>query len=144
MGVKPPNRFAVRTIFQSRRSIAGKRNRRVKKDVGRIDVGKSSAQRGQFKKVVSPSQKKSAVAHAVPQRLCSVRRACTYLSLPRSTYRYIPKPLTDRREQLYQRNHCFILASSALWLPPPPRLVGKRGLGGKSYAGPAHSSAGRA
>ena len=81
--------------------------------------------------MVSPSQKKSAVAHAVPQRLCSVRRACTYLSLPRSTYRYIPKPLTDRREQLYQRNHCFILASSALWLPPHPRLVGKRGLDGK-------------
>ena len=62
-------------------------------------------------KEVNP--KKSAVAHAVQQRLCSVRRACTYLSLPRSTYRYIPKPLTDRREQLYQRNHCFILASSA-------------------------------
>ena len=53
--------------------------------------------------MVSPSQKKVAVAHGVQQRLCSVRRACTYLSLPRSTYRYVPKPLTDRQEQLYQR-----------------------------------------
>jgi len=32
-----------------------------------------------------------------------VRRACTYLNLPRSTYRYAPKRLTDRQEQLYQR-----------------------------------------
>ena len=53
--------------------------------------------------MVSPSQKKRAVAYVVQQRLCSVRRACTYLSLPRSTYRYVPKPLTDRQELLYQR-----------------------------------------
>ena len=53
--------------------------------------------------MVSPSQKKSAVAHVVQQRLCSVRRACTFLSLPRSTYRYVPKPVTDHQEQLYQR-----------------------------------------
>ena len=53
--------------------------------------------------MVSPSQKKFAVAHVVQQRLCSVRRACTYLSLPRSTYRYVPKPVTDHQEQLYQR-----------------------------------------
>ncbi len=52
---------------------------------------------------MSPSQKKSAVAHAVDRRLCSVRRACTYLNLPRSTYRYAPKQSTDRQEQLYQR-----------------------------------------
>jgi len=43
------------------------------------------------------------VAHAVDRRLCSVRRACTYLNLSRSTYRYVPKRLTDRQEQLYQR-----------------------------------------
>ena len=54
-------------------------------------------------KMVSPSQKKSAVAHAVDRRLCSVRRACTYLNLPRSIYRYAPKQSTDRQEQLYQR-----------------------------------------
>ena len=35
-----------------------KRLKAVEKEVGRVDVGKSSAQRGQFKKVVSPSQKK--------------------------------------------------------------------------------------
>ena len=32
-----------------------------------------------------------------------MRRAYTYLNLPRSTYRYVPKPLTDGQEQLYQR-----------------------------------------
>ena len=48
-------------------------------------------------------RKKSAVAHVVQQRLCSVRRACTYLDLPRSTYRYVPKPLTGCQEQLYQQ-----------------------------------------
>ena len=64
----------------------------------KIECSKRSIQ-----KSGKPFAKKSAVAHAVQQRLCSVRRACTYLSLPRSTYRYIPKPLTDRREQLYQR-----------------------------------------
>ena len=48
-------------------------------------------------------QEKSVVAHVLQQRLCSVRRACTYLGLPRSTYRYAPKPLTVRQEQLYQR-----------------------------------------
>ncbi len=53
--------------------------------------------------MVSPSQGKLAVAHVVQQRLCSVRRACSCLSLPRSTYRYVPKLLTDRQEQLYQR-----------------------------------------
>ena len=32
-----------------------------------------------------------------------MRRACTYLNLPRSTYRYVPKRLTDCQEQLYKR-----------------------------------------
>jgi len=53
--------------------------------------------------VVSPSQKKSAVAHVIDQQRCSMRRACHYLGLPRSTYRYTPKPLTDRQQQLHQR-----------------------------------------
>ena len=42
--------------------------------------------------MVSPAQKKTAVAHVVTQRLCSVRRACRYLGLPRSTYRYVAHP----------------------------------------------------
>ena len=37
------------------------------------------------------------------QPLCSMRRACHYLGLPRSTYRYRPKLLTDRQQQLHQR-----------------------------------------
>ena len=44
-------------LADAKRLKAVEKNRRVKKDVGRVDVGKSSAQRGQFKKVVSPSQK---------------------------------------------------------------------------------------
>ena len=53
--------------------------------------------------MVSPAQQKTAVAHVVAQRLCSVRRACRYLGMARSTYRYTPKPVPNRREQLYQR-----------------------------------------
>ena len=53
--------------------------------------------------MVGPSQKKAAVAHVIGQRLCSVRRACLYLSLARSTYRYSPKPVPDHRQQLHQR-----------------------------------------
>ena len=53
--------------------------------------------------MVSSAQKKTAVAHVVTQRLCSVRRACRYLGMARSTYRYTPKPVPNRREQLYQR-----------------------------------------
>ena len=40
------------------------------------------------KKIVSPTQKKRAVGHVVDQRLCSERRACLFLGLHRSTYRY--------------------------------------------------------
>ena len=53
--------------------------------------------------MVRPAQKKTAVAHVVTQRLCSVRRACRYLGLPRSTYRYVAQPVPDRRQQLHQR-----------------------------------------
>ena len=56
--------------------------------------------------MVSSAQKKTAVAHVVTQRLCSVRRACRYLSLPRSTYRYVAQPaqpVPDRRQLLHQR-----------------------------------------
>ena len=53
--------------------------------------------------MVSSAQKKTAVAHVVTQRLCSVRRACRYLGLPRSTYRYVAQPVPDRRQQLHQR-----------------------------------------
>ena len=62
--------------------------------------------------MVGPSQKKAAVAHVVVQRLCSVRRACRYLGLARSTYRYIPQPIPDRQQQLHQR----IVTLS--WAPP--------------------------
>ena len=39
----------------------------------------------------------------VDQGLCSVRRACGYLGLHRSTYRYRPKPPLPERIQLHQR-----------------------------------------
>ena len=53
--------------------------------------------------MVSPSHKKEAVGHVVTQRLCSVRRACRYLGLSRSTYRYCSRPPTDRQQQLHER-----------------------------------------
>jgi len=48
-------------------------------------------------------QKKQAVAHVVDQGLCSVRRACHYLDVYRSTYRYQAKPIRAKQRQLHQR-----------------------------------------
>ncbi len=53
--------------------------------------------------MVSPAQKKQAVAYVIGQGLCSVRRACHYLSLHRSTYRYRPRQPLPQQIQLYQR-----------------------------------------
>ena len=53
--------------------------------------------------MVSPMQKKQAVAHVVGHGLCSVRRACRYLGVHRSTYRYRAKPLRPKQLQLHQR-----------------------------------------
>jgi len=52
--------------------------------------------------MVSPLQKKQAVAHVVGHGLCSVRRACRYLGMHRSTYRYRAKPLPPKQIQLHQ------------------------------------------
>jgi hypothetical protein len=48
--------------------------KRMYKEAGRTDAGRSRAQRGQFKKV-SPAQEKSAVAYTVDQRLCKRRES---------------------------------------------------------------------
>ena len=48
-------------------------------------------------------QKKQAVAQVVSHGLCSVRRACRYVGVHRSTYRYRAKPLRPKQIQLHQR-----------------------------------------
>ncbi len=53
--------------------------------------------------MVRPAQKKRAVAHVVDQRLCSERRACLFLGLHRSTYRYPAQPPLPKQIQLHQR-----------------------------------------
>jgi predicted DNA-binding transcriptional regulator AlpA len=53
--------------------------------------------------MVSPTQKKRAVAHVVDQRLCSERRACLFLGLHRSTYRYPAQPPLPKQIHLHQR-----------------------------------------
>ena len=53
--------------------------------------------------MVSPAQKKQAVACVVDQRLCSERRACRYLGVHRSTYRYPVKSPLPQQVQLHQR-----------------------------------------
>ncbi len=53
--------------------------------------------------MVSPAQKKQAVEYVVDQGLCSVRRACGYLGLHRSTYRYRLKQPLPQQIQLHQR-----------------------------------------
>ena len=53
--------------------------------------------------MVSPAQKKQAVACVVDQRLCSERRACRYLGVHPSTYRYPVKSPLPHQVQLHQR-----------------------------------------
>ena len=53
--------------------------------------------------MVGPAQKKQAVAYVVGQRLCSERRACRYLGVHRSTYRYPVKSPLPQQVQLHQR-----------------------------------------
>ena len=53
--------------------------------------------------MVSPAQKKQAVAYVVDQRLCSERRACRYLGVHRSTYRCPVKSPLPQQVQLHQR-----------------------------------------
>ena len=53
--------------------------------------------------MVSPAQEKQAVAYVVDQRLCSERRACRYLGVHRSTYRYPVKSPLPQQVQLHQR-----------------------------------------
>lgn len=48
-------------------------------------------------------QKKRAVAHVVDLRLCSERRACRYVGLHRSTYRYTIQQPLPKQVQLHQR-----------------------------------------
>ena len=53
--------------------------------------------------MVSPAQKKQAVAYVVDQRLCSERRACRYLGVHRSTYHYPVKSPLPQQVPLHQR-----------------------------------------
>ena len=53
--------------------------------------------------MVSPAQKKQAVAYVFGKRLCSERRACRYLGVHRSTYRYPVKLPLPHQVQLHQR-----------------------------------------
>ena len=53
--------------------------------------------------MVGPSHKKAAVSHIVEKRICSVRRACLYVGMPRSTYDYRPRPAPPHQDQLHQR-----------------------------------------
>ena len=53
--------------------------------------------------MVSPAQHTQAFAYVVDQRLCSERRACRYLGVHRSTYRYPVKSPLPQQVQLHQR-----------------------------------------
>ena len=76
--------------------------------------------------MVSPSQKKAAVAHVIDQQLYSMRRAYHSLGLPRLTYRYRPKPLTDQ-QQLHQRIETLSWANPRYGYRRIRRLLTKEG-----------------
>ena len=53
--------------------------------------------------MVSPKQKKRVVKDAAERGLCSLRRACVYLSLSWSTFSYRPKQASKKAQQLAER-----------------------------------------
>ena len=53
--------------------------------------------------MVSPEHKRRAVASVLKAGLCSMRRACRYLGLSRSSYCYTPKARRDYELQLVER-----------------------------------------
>lgn len=53
--------------------------------------------------MVSPEHKRRAVASVVEAGLCSLRRACRYLGLSRSSYFYRPQARADYERQLLER-----------------------------------------
>ena len=53
--------------------------------------------------MVSPKQKKRVVKDAAERGLCSLRRACAYLSLSWSTYSYRPKQASKKAQRLAER-----------------------------------------
>lgn len=53
--------------------------------------------------MVSPEHKRRAVASVVEAGLCSLRRACRYLELNRSSYFYRPRARADYERQLLER-----------------------------------------
>ena len=53
--------------------------------------------------MVSPKQKKRVVKDAAERGLCSLRRACVYLSLSWSTYSYRPKQAGRKAQRLAER-----------------------------------------
>ncbi len=57
--------------------------------------------------MVGPKQKKEAVKHVLAQGSCSLRRACQYFWLHRSTYLYEPKKATEYRHKLVARIIAF-------------------------------------
>mgnify|MGYP003998812031 FL=1 len=64
-----------------------KENLELKKILAEAMLEKRNTQRGPFKKVLRPTQKRQTIEHVVGQRWCSERRACRYLGLHRSTFR---------------------------------------------------------
>ena len=53
--------------------------------------------------MVSPKQKKRVVKDAAERGLCSLRRACAYLSLSWSTFSYRPKQASKKAQRLAER-----------------------------------------
>ena len=82
--------------------------------------------------MVGPSHKKAAVSHIVGKRICSVRRACLYVGMPRSTYDYLPKPAPPHQEQLHQRIVALSWAHPRYGYRRIRVLLGQRRLDGKS------------
>ena len=66
-------------------------NGKLKKLLGRTDVGQRYVARHQFKKMVTPAVRREAVVHLCEAHGVSQRRACDVLQIDRSTVRYLSR-----------------------------------------------------
>ena len=81
--------------------------------------------------MVSPKQKKRVVKDAAERGLCSLRRACAYLSLSWSTFSYRPKQASKKAQRLAERIITLSWEHPRYGYRAHPCLAGEGRLGGE-------------
>jgi len=92
---------------------------------------------------VSASAKRQAVERVVQKGICSVRRACRYMGLHRSSCQYRPQEAREKARRLVESNPSGQQEVSSLWLSSHPSTARAGGLEGQSEAGAEGATPGR-